>query len=167
MSTEAASRLFEYNKWAWRRVFPSLEALSDDEYFAERPFFWQSIHGLTAHSYGAESVWLQRLEGHRSQGLPSAKDFATLDDIQAAWAPLWDAWGTFLGNLKDGRLNETLLYRNIEGIEYELCVDDVLRHVFNHATEHRSQLTPVLAQLGHPTEPLDFGRFAMRASTKA
>lgn len=167
MSIEAAVRLFEYNKWAWRRVFPSLEALTVEDYFEERPFFWESLHGLTAHGYGAENVWLQRLEGRRSQGLPDAKDFLTLDEIQAAWTPLWDAWGEFLGNLTEGRLNETLLYRNIEGKQYELCVDDVLRHVFNHATEHRSQMTPVLAQLGHPTEPLDFGRFAMRASDGA
>jgi uncharacterized damage-inducible protein DinB len=57
-------------------------------------------------------------------------------------------------------LDETLQSSNIEGIEYELKMDDVLRHVFNHATEHRSQMTPVLAQLGHPTEPLDYARFA-------
>ena len=39
-------------------------------------------------------------------------------------------------------------------------MDDALRHVFNHATEHRSQMTPLLAQLGHPTEPARLCRFA-------
>ncbi len=164
MSVQSVNRLFEYNKWAWRRVFPSLEALSEADYLAERPFFWQSLHGLTAHSYGAEKVWLQRLEGFSPPELPGASEFASFDEVRAAWVPLWDAWGDFLGSLTNSRFNDFLLYRNIEGTAYELRVDDVLRHVFNHATEHRSQMTPVLAQLGHPTEPLDFGRFAMRES---
>lgn len=161
MYVHSISRLFEYNKWAWRRVFPSLEALSEEEYFAERPFFWQSFHGLTAHGYGAEQVWLQRLEGHSPSRLPGASEFASFDELQAAWGPLWEAWGEFLGTLTESRFNDFLEYRNIEGTAYVLKVDDVLRHVFNHATEHRSQMTPVLAQLGHPTEPLGFGRFAM------
>lgn len=162
MSVRSVSRLFEYNKWAWRRVFPSLEALSQEEYFAERPFFWQSLHGLTAHGYGAEQVWLQRLERANPTVLPGASDFASFAEVRTAWDPLWEAWGDFLGTLTDSRFDESLEYRNIEGTAYELRVEDVLRHVFNHATEHRSQMTPVLAQLGHPTEPLDFGRFAMR-----
>lgn len=159
MSVLFAGRLFEYNKWAWRRVFPSLEAISEEEYFAERPFFWRSLHSLSVHGYGAERVWLQRLEGFSR--LPEASEFASFSDLRAAWGPLWEAWRSFLGTLADSRLDEFLQYRNTEGTEYVLRVDDVLRHVFNHATEHRSQMTPVLAQLGHPTEPLDFGRFAM------
>ena len=161
MSVQSVSRLFEYNKWAWRRVFPSLDALSEEDYFAERPFFWQSLHGLTAHGYGAEQVWLQRLEGNSPSELPGASEFASFDELRAAWVPLWEAWGDFLGTMTESRFNDSLEYRNIEGTAYVLRVDDVLCHVFNHATEHRSQMTPVLAQLGHPTEPLGFGRFAM------
>ncbi|MYJ78969.1 MAG: hypothetical protein F4047_12680, partial [Caldilineaceae bacterium SB0670_bin_27] len=44
--------------------------------------------------------------------------------------------------------------------ETQIPTDDALRPVLTHPTEHRSQMTPVLAQLGHPTEPLDYGRFA-------
>ena len=39
MSVEAVKRLFSYNQWAWKRVFPSLETLPAEDYFAERPFF--------------------------------------------------------------------------------------------------------------------------------
>ena len=161
MSVYSVGRLFEYNKWAWQRVFPSLEALSAEEYFAERPFFWQSIHGLAAHGYGAERAWLQRIGGESPARLQEASEFATFADLREEWQTLWAEWQEFVGSLTTSRLDDTLHYRNTEGIEYMLKLDDVLRHVFNHATEHRSQMTPVLAQLGHPTEPLDYARFAM------
>ena len=160
MSVHSTGRLFKYNKWAWRRVFPSLEALTDEEYFAERPFFWESLHGLAAHGYGAERVWLQRIGGQSPARLPAASDFASFAELRTAWESLWCEWHDYVGSLTARGLEESLHYRVSEGNEIEIRMDDVLRHVFNHATEHRSQMTPVLAQLGHPTEPLDYGRFA-------
>ena len=103
--------------------------------------------------------------GESPSSLPGASEFSTFADLREEWFQLWEAWQAYVGSLTTGSLDETLRYRNIEGIKYELKMDDVLRHVFNHATEHRSQLTPVLAQLGHPTEPLDYGEFA-RAEVK-
>lgn len=160
MSVHSVERLFAYNKWAWNRVFPSLEAIPEEEYFAERPFFWESLHGLAAHGYGAERAWLQRIGGESPSQLPAASEFASFAELRDAWASLWSEWQEYVGSLTASKLDDTLEYRDTEGEEFELRMDDVLRHVFNHATEHRSQMTPVLAQLGHPTEPLDYGRFA-------
>ena len=160
MTTRSLNRLFTYNEWAWRRVFPSLAALEAEEYFAERPFFWHSLHGLAVHGYSAEWTWLQRVRGDSPPRRPTAEDFASIDAVRAAWTPLWAEWQEFLGSLTPGALAETVRSRNAQGVEYILPVDDVLRHVINHATEHRSQMTPTLAQLGHPTDPLDYARFA-------
>jgi len=137
-----------------------LEALTDEEYYAERPFFWESLHGLAAHGYGAERVWLQRIGGQIPASLPAASDFSSFAELRTAWESLWCEWHDYVGSLTARGLEEPRNYRVSEGNEIEIRMDDVLRHVFNHATEHRSQMTPVLAQLGHPTEPLDYGRFA-------
>ena len=160
MSIQSIERLFAYNKWAWRRVFPSLDAIPAEEYQAERPFFWHSLHGLAVHGYGAERAWLQRFGGVNPSSLVSASIYETFADVRSAWDPLWDEWQEYIATLTMSSLDRNLQYRNTEGIEFELRLDDALRHVFNHATEHRSQMTPVLAQLGHPTEPLDYARFA-------
>ena len=161
MSVHSVSRLFEYNKWAWQRVFPCLEALPQGEYFAERPFFWASLHGLASHGYGAEKRWLQRIGGESPSRLAGNAEFATFAELREEWYQLWAAWQAFVDSLTTSMLDETLEPRNIEGTQNVLKLDDVLRHVFNHATEHRSQMTPVLAQLGHPTEPLDYAYFAI------
>lgn len=161
MTVQSVNRLFAYNQWAWRRVFPSLAALPAAEYFAERPFFWNSLHGLAVHGFSAERNWLLRIAGESPSSLTSASEFASFAEVQAAWEPLWRDWQNLIDTLSPAALERYLHYRNTEGIGYQVVLDDVLRHVFNHATEHRSQMTPLLAQLGHPTEPLDFARFAM------
>ena len=160
MSIQSVGRLFEYNKWAWQRVFPSLEALSAEEYFAERPFFWQSLHGLAVHGYSAERNWLKRSRDACSPRRPTAEEFASFAAIRAVWEPTWVEWQEFIGSLTPSALAKTVAYGNDEGEGFNLLLDDVLRHVVNHATEHRSQMTPTLARLGHPTEPLDFAYFA-------
>ena len=160
MSVHSVERLFAYNKWAWNRVFPCLEAIPEGEYFAERPFFWGSLHGLAAHGYAAERRWLQRIGGENPPSLKAESEYASFAELRNGWESLWSEWQEFVDSLTASRLDDTLQFRHTEGDEYVLKLDDVLRHVFNHATEHRSQMTPVLAQLGHPTEPLDYGRFA-------
>ena len=160
MSVHSVERLFSYNRWAWNRVFPSLAGLPAEEYFAERPFFWHSLHGLTVHGYGAERAWLQRIGGVNPSGLVSPSEFASFADLRSAWERLWGEWEEYIGTLTSSELDRSLHYRNTEGIEFYLKMDDVLRHIFNHATEHRSQITPTLAQLGQPTKPLDYARFA-------
>jgi len=160
MSVQAVKRLFSYNQWAWKRVCPSLEALPAEEYFAERPFFWDSLHGLAVHGYGAEQAWLQRIGGDFPSRLTSPSGFTTFAELQAAWETLGDEWQAYVDSLTLSELDRRLEFRNTEGVEMYILMDDVLRHVFNHATEHRRQITPTLAQLGHPTEPLDYARFA-------
>ena len=164
MSVHAVEKLFAYNRWAWNRVFPSLAALPAEEYFAERPFFWHSLHGLAAHGYSAEWNWLQRARDASSPRPATVEEFASFAALRAAWEPTWVAWEQFIGSLTSSALSETVHYRNYAGESFSLKLDDVLRHVVNHATEHRSQMTPLLAQLGHPTEPLDYAYFAIARS---
>lgn len=161
-AAESVRKLFDYNEWAWQRVFPRLAALPDEAYFAERPFFWHSLHGLTVHCYGAEWIWLQRVKGTSPSALPSPDAFSSLAAVRAEWDPLRTAWRDFVAGLTSADLSREVHSRNTEGEEQWLVLDDLLRHVMNHATEHRSQMTPTLAQLGHPTEPLDYLAFARR-----
>lgn len=161
MSVQSADRLFAYNMWAWNRVFPSLAALPEEEYFAERPFFWHSLHGLAVHGFSSERNWLLRSRDGSSPQPATVAEFPTLGALHSSWGPLWVAWQEFLDSLTPSVLANPIQYRSDAGEGVGILLDDVLRHVMNHGTEHRSQMTPVLAQLGHPTEPLDFSYFAI------
>lgn len=158
-------RLFEYNEWAWQRLFPSLARLPDRDYFEERPFFWHSLHGLAVHAYGAEWAWLQRCRGVFPSALPSADaegGIGNLAVLRQEWDPLRAEFRAYVERLTEQQINEEFVYRDLAGKSYRIVLGDLLRHVMNHATEHRSQMTPILHQLGQPTEPLDYLYFARR-----
>lgn len=162
MAQNAIVRMFEYNEWAWQRVFSSLTLLADADYFAERPFFWHSLHGLAVHSFGADWIWLQRCRGVSPSALPSRESVADVADLRRRWDPVRAEFRAYVEGLTDEQLAADVTYRDLAGTPYRFSLDDLLRHVMNHATEHRSQMTPVLFQLGHPTEPLDYLYFARR-----
>ncbi|MBX3050492.1 MAG: DinB family protein [Caldilineaceae bacterium] len=164
MAPNAVLRMFDYNEWAWQRIFPSLAALPAEEYCAERPFFWHSLHGLAVHSFGADWIWLQRCQGVSPSALPAMESVADLADLRRRWDPVRAEFRAYVAGLGGAQLAAEITYRDTAGKPYSFSLDDLLRHVMNHATEHRSQMTPTLFQLGHPTEPLDYLYFARRSA---
>jgi uncharacterized damage-inducible protein DinB len=160
MPTTSLTRLFDYNEWAWQRVFVRLAEVPGVEYHRERPFFWGSLHGLAAHCYAADYVWWERLHGRMPGGLPGADNFGSFAEIQQAWEPQRAQWRDFVATLAPQDLTQHLRFRDTQGNAYALALEDLLRHLINHATEHRSQMTPTLYQLGYATEPLDYVYFA-------
>ena len=53
-------------------------------------------------------------------------------------------------------LARKVTYTNRKGEEWTYPVGQILRHVANHATHHRGQLTTMLRQLGHVPPTTDF-----------
>lgn len=168
MIQQRLKRLWQYNEWGWSLVWPSLARLAAAEpeaYFRERPLFWGSLHGLAAHCLAAEETWLTRLQGESPGRLRSGADFADFPAVQAAWEPFQIRWRAYLAQLTDEGATAAIRYRNTAGTPFELQAQDIVQHVVNHATEHRSQMTPVLFQHNQPTEPLDYMRFCLTAAS--
>ncbi len=161
MMIRQLASLFRYNAWAWNRVLPSLARLDETAYRQVRPFFWRSLQELLVHCLAAELIWYERLHGHSPSALLDPAEAPTVAAVEARWAPLPAAWQEFIAGQDEGDLQRPLAYRNTRGEPFVLPVVDILHHVVNHATEHRSQLTPVLFQLGVPTPPLDYLRYCL------
>lgn len=162
MLAERMRKLMAYNRWAWLEVFPSLQAVEPNDYMAEGPYFWGSLHGTTVHCLAAESIWLRRCHGQSPTQLLGAADFADFAAVRHAWDAVASGWTTYLDGLADDDFAQMIHYQNTSGEPYTLLLADLVQHVINHATEHRSQITPVLHNLGHPTQSLDFMRFCLK-----
>lgn len=153
---EQYNNLFDYNAWAWQRVFPSVTKLSNAHYMLDRGFFWGSIHGMLVHALSAEFTWLQRLYGHSPDALFDPADYADFGAVQAHWQVVNADLLAYVSQLTSDRLNQTVTYHTTSGKRHETAIADILHHLANHSTEHRSQLTPVLYRLNVPTQPLDY-----------
>ncbi len=149
-------KLWRYNNWAWSHLLESVQKLPDEEFKKEHPFFWKSIHTTLAHTVAAEKLWLERLKGNNPDRLLDAKNLPTLNSILELRHQMQEQWMAYLNSLSSERVNGQISYRSTEGIMQHNKVADIIQHVANHSTEHRSQLTPILFQLNVPTDPLDF-----------
>ena len=156
MSVKDHQKFWRYNKWAWDHVLKSAVQLSEEALRKDRGYFWDSIYGTLAHTVGAEILWLNRLNGNSPTHLPGADDFENLNAIIEARNDIQIKWTAYLEQLSDERAQETLHYQSTGGSDRRNRRADIIRHVGNHSTEHRSQLTPVLFDLGVPTDPLDY-----------
>ncbi len=162
MNLDIVKRLYDYNNWAWDEVFASLEQLPDEPYKAARPYFWGSLHGLAVHGLTAEWIWLQRLQGVSPTAMLDPAAFADFAAVKAQWLDVRAGWQRYLASLSEDDLDRDVEYRNTRGNGFTLARLDILLHLVNHATEHRSQMTPELYALGVPTKQLDYMRFRLK-----
>lgn len=162
MISQQIQKLFAYNEWAWQRVFPSLAHLDDAEYRKERPQFWGSLHSGIVHCLAAETIWLLRVQGQSPTTLLQPEEFPNLAAVREQWAARNQEWQALAARLTNEDLGRIIEYRNTRGNGFSMQLADLMQHVVNHATEHRSQMTPILYQLGVPTPPLDYMVFCLR-----
>lgn len=161
MSIQQIQKLFTYNAWAWDHVFASVAKLDAAAYQSPQPFFWGSIHGLLVHSLTAEWIWYNRCQGSSPTHILSPDDYPDFVAVRSAWLPVREGWFNYVNAMADKTLDQIIAYQNTRGDHYTLRLADLLQHVMNHATEHRSQLTPTLYNLGFPTPPLDYMAFCL------
>ena len=159
MIVERLKKLSQYNIWAWDHVIDSMRKISDEEFRKERPFFWESLHGLLAHSLAAEIIWIERLNHNNPTTLLNEDNFQTLDEIVKEWQVVRNRWNDYLDQLNDETVLTSLSFADTQGFERSVVIADIITHVFNHATDHRSQMTPFLHQLGFATPSLDYVYF--------
>lgn len=121
-------RLYEHLFWADAR------ALSLSEHaLGER--------GLTllAHLLAAEAVWLARLQGRESQGMPIWPSLS-LAECTALAGENRLGYTAYLAALPESALSEPVTYRNSTGQEFHTAPLDILTHVALHGSYHRGQI---------------------------
>ncbi len=155
---DTLSTLFEYMQWADGRVFDACAALSAMQYAEIVGGSFPSVQATVAHLTGAALVWQQRFEGDAEARFPDVAPFQQLD---AARRQLGEAYTFFLKEAaRPADVHAALLtYRNLAGQQIILPRWLALRHIVNHATYHRGQLTNMLRQLGATPPALDMTRW--------
>lgn len=162
MIADQMRKLFAFNNWAWQRVFESVETLDVDTYKAPRPIFGESIHGTLVHALSAEYIWLMRCKGESPNAMLDPTDYPDFTAVVTDWRRITHTWANYIQWVTDEQCQQQIAYQNTRGQAFTLPLVDILQHVVNHATEHRSQVTPILFHLGAPTRPLDYMLFRLQ-----
>ena len=161
MLIKRLAKFWRYNDWAWEHIYKSVKQLEDNELRKERGFFWGSIYGTLAHCIAAEIIWIERLHGKSPERLLGVADFPTLEDLIQARKDVQARWVKYVDQLTEEDVMQTITFTSTEGLVRQHLIADIIQHISNHSTEHRSQISPVLFELGVPTDELDFIYYCM------
>jgi uncharacterized damage-inducible protein DinB len=136
-----------FNQWAHERLLDTIGELSANQQHATVPSSFDSLYKTVFHVWGAESLWLGRLNlaPIKINGDPFNESMEELSKALKAVDQLWVEW---VASKDDEQLTHTLHYLNKAGQPFYQSYDLLLHHIFNHSTYHNGQLVTMLRALG-------------------
>ena len=142
-------RTVRYNAWANDRFIDLLRRLDDATPDLEIASSFPSIRKTVLHIWGAEDVWLQRLQQVPKPVWKSAAFTGSNHDLCDNWQASSAAYIPFVAAAADDAFfRQVIRVVNTKGVHYDDEIGAILQHVANHATYHRGQLVTMLRQAG-------------------
>jgi uncharacterized damage-inducible protein DinB len=154
MSVAMIHDLYEYHRWANRKLYDFAAALGEATCARDvgTQFSYPKVTRMFAHLYGADWVWLSRWKGTSPTTLPGA-ELTTMAAVRQKWDALEAEQKAFVDGLRDADLARAVEYKNTEGKTFGAPLGQLLQHVANHATHHRSEIATMVTMLsGSPPD---------------
>ena len=156
MELDCIRQLYDYNRWADRRILAMSSALTNEDFIRPMGNSFSSVRDTLAHILGAEWIWLERWQGRSPKALLDAASFLKVQSLESRWGTLEHGQTQFIEALTPQRLVEELAYLNQRGQRYSYPLWQQMVHVVNHSSYHRGQITTLLRQLGAEAVSTDF-----------
>lgn len=154
---EYINTLYEYTYWATGRVLEATARLSPDRFTAPTGGSYGSLRGTLVHTLGAEWIWRMRFaEGESPKMLLAETDFPTLEILRSRWQAEERAMRGFLAGLHEEDLLRVVEYQSTKGRPHQNILWQLLIHLANHGTQHRSEAAVMLTEFGASPGDLDF-----------
>lgn len=149
-------RLFDYDRWANQAALASLNSIAGP---GEKPL------KVFAHVLGAERLWRSRFDDPNPPNaqpwpaLSAEESRSTIDETHQRWVALLD-------QLNDEKLDDDLVYRTTQGIEFKTPIRDVLTHLLMHSAYHRGQVAAAVREAGGKPALTDYVYYLRQQSTR-
>jgi uncharacterized damage-inducible protein DinB len=145
MNLQSILELFEYNYWAFDRVWQSINQLDDAKFVSDLGYSFGSIRNQIIHLISSHQRWLARLQ---LTGIPPHLDFADLPTrtlVKEKWNEARDEFLDYVYSLDRANLEVIIPYRiSSRSIDTANSRWEILLHLVNHSTDHRSQILTLL-----------------------
>lgn len=141
--------LYAYNAWAMQRMLDCTAQLNEEELHRDLGDSFGSVRDTLVHIVGAEWVWLMRWQGGSPTAIPNTKASLSHAEIVSWWKQINEEREAYLVSLPAEALDRVVGYTNFAGVYFAFPLWQMLRHVVNHSSYHRGQVTTLLKQLGH------------------
>jgi uncharacterized damage-inducible protein DinB len=132
--------LFAYDRCANTKLLDACRKLTAEQYVAEPAPAWSSVRSTIYHIALATEFHVRTLAGDPDDSIRTEADLATVDDAARLLERAYRRFEELRTSLTPERLNTMLTLRAI-GRTFTLPRWVMLRHIVNHSTHHRGQLT--------------------------
>lgn len=146
---------YEFNVWANARVVEALRSIPESDYEKEQGGGWPSLRAAFVHIAGATDAWAERFAGRDATTLPTIRELPTLDDAVRVLLAAQEKHARLLPTYDAARLAGPFSWKNLRGETKTAPFWTVVRHVVNHQTYHRGQISSMLRRLGHAPKATD------------
>ena len=147
--------LYDYNAWANGRMLASCRELPPAEYSRELGGAWPSVADTLAHLASATRAWHQRFQGQSPERLLTGADLPGFAEAARMLGEADAAVRKLVVETPAERRNDILTYRNLRGETKKVVYWAVFRHIVNHASYHRGQVSSMVRMLGHEPKATD------------
>ena len=150
-SVDMIQKFIEYHHAMTRRVWDSIDQITEEQFLADDTYSRGSIRNLMAHLCNTDLNWLTGLK-NLPDIRPSLKKYEEYPDrasVLAYWESVVNDVTEYVNHLSETDLNENP--KDIDAPRWT-----VLLHLVNHGTDHRSTVLQQLHELGAPTFDQDF-----------
>ena len=155
MNKQDIQLLYKYNQWANERILNAASRLTSEQFLAEAEYPHGGLRGTLTHILFAEWIWRKRARGDSPTIRLAPEDFPTFDSLRARWQAEGIELLRFIDSLTDEQLSATFQYKSTKGDPYENVLWQILAHVVNHGTQHRSEAAAILTEFGHSPGDID------------
>ncbi|MBI3150532.1 MAG: DinB family protein [Chloroflexi bacterium] len=155
MNTKDIQILYKYNSWANARILNAASNVTQEQFVAAAAHPHKDLRHTLTHTLFAEWLWRKRWEGDSPTQWISPEDFPTFDSLRARWGEEEKALNEFAASVTDEKLNSVFQYKTTKGDPRENVLWQVMAHVVNHGTQHRSEAAAILTELGHSPGDID------------
>lgn len=160
MNAEIVRTLYAYNHWATERLLDVATGLSRDQLLAPGAAGQRSVRYSLVHLVGAQKGWLSWWDGSLSPTEARARrrdatEFPDLGAIRAFWQEVEKQTQAFVTGLSDADLERVFTLPLPSGGTWQVPLWQMMLHVANHGTQHRSEIAAVLTSHGYSPGDLD------------
>ena len=137
---------FAYDRWATEKVLAALDGIPAELWAASDVVGERGLGSILVHHLGAAQRWRHGIQGTGEEPEPELEPLPSIDELRSRWRAEWTAVDAWLPGM-----SQELLDHVHEGV----AVWQMLAHVINHGTQHRSEAAALLTDAGHSPGEID------------
>jgi uncharacterized damage-inducible protein DinB len=135
-----------YNLWANGKFVEILKNTDEKIFEQEVTSSFPSLKKTIGHIWGAETIWLSRINGVSPSSWPIVAE--TREECLNAFLNGSKKLAEHFTDKDDAYTGQTIGFKTVKGDPISETIEGIIFHVVNHGAFHRGQLVTMLRTLG-------------------